>query len=900
MENSTDKEKRIIAVDPVCGMKVEIDDDTFSSEYNEDIYHFCSNNCQDSFKKNPTAYISGDTKISDHHQHDKNIPQNKVDASIQNNELETITFTVTDMHCSSCSDTVRKAIESINGVQSVTVNYANEKVIVTYDTESAKLTEIGKAINRAGYRYDAAEIDLLIEGIYCASCVLKIEKSLNQLPGVINSVVNHSLGSVIVHYIPSRIGIQQLIEAIKIVGYKAVIPSDEIKSETEEPEHASEYKKLTRKWIIGALFTIPILIVSMSFIFPFMRSIPDETLRLLLIGAGIFSIPILLYSGNQFYIGAVRTFLHRSADMNTLIALGTSAAWIYSWVAVLAPGLFPAGKTEPFFDVVGVVITLVVLGQALELRAKGRTSEALKKLMGLQAKTARVIRGAEELDIPVEEVVVGDLVMVRPGEKIPVDGLVTKGSSHVDESMITGEPVPVKKKSGDEVIGATINETGSFRFKATKVGKDTALAQIVKLVRQAQSSKAPIARLADKVANIFVPTVIIIAILTFIIWFDFGPLPQLTYALIASVTVLIIACPCALGLATPISLMVGIGKGAENGILIRSGEALQNTGGIDTIVLDKTGTITQGKPTLTDVVSLDGFKEDDILMLAASVEKASEHPLGRAIVDGALNRNLTLSDPIAFEAIPGQGISASVRDKEILLGNEKLLSGSKIVTEKLQIQARRLTEEGKTPVFIAVDGEPAGILAIADVVKDDSSRAIKSLQAMGMDVVMLTGDNKKTAGAIARKVGIEHVIAGVLPEDKAYQIQLLQSEGRKVAMVGDGINDAPALAKADVGIAIGTGTDVAIEAADITLIKGSLNSVLDGILISRATLKNIKQNLFGAFVYNSAGIPIAAGILYPFFGMLLSPLIAGAAMAFSSVTVVLNANRLRTFKAEKS
>ncbi|MCX6056773.1 MAG: copper-translocating P-type ATPase, partial [Chloroflexi bacterium] len=549
-----------------------------------------------------------------------------------------------------------------------------------------------------------------------------------------------------------------------------------------------------------------------------------------------------------------------------------------------------------------VVIALVVLGQALELRAKGQSSSAIKKLLGLQAKTARVIRDGKEMDIPVEEVLVGDVIQVRPGEKVPVDGVIVEGSSAVDESMLTGESLPASKKMGDEVIGATINKTGAFKFRTTKVGKDTALAQIVKMVQDAQNSKAPIARLADTVSGYFVPIVMILAVWTFVIWFVVGPQPQFVYALVTSVTVLIIACPCALGLATPMSLMVGIGKGAENGILIRSGEALQTARSIQTVVLDKTGTITKGKPELTDIILSDQtiVKDDELLRLASSVEKVSEHPLAQAIVEGAQVRKLELADVKDFEAIPGFGVSANVTGKKILIGNLKLMEHEKINLGSLEEKSKSLADDGKTPMFIALDGKAAGIIAVADTVKEDSAEAIKALQNLGIEVVMITGDNRRTAEAIARKVGVTRVLAEVLPEDKAKNIQLLQAEGKKVAMVGDGINDAPALAQADVGLAIGTGTDVAIEASDITLIKGSLKGVVTAIEVSRATMNNIYQNLVGAFFYNVLGLPIAMGIFFPFFGILLSPMIAGAAMAFSSVTVVGNANRLRGFKPKFS
>ncbi len=761
---------------------------------------------------------------------------------------------------------------------------------------SVNLGDIKETVRAVGYDIGSAKVLFDVKGLHCASCIAKIEKALLSVPGVVKGSVNLASREASVEYLPSVVSLGSISDSIRDIGYEVELSAE--KGETESGENAQydEYRKQTRKWIVGAALTSPILIVSMPFIFRFMLLLPDTLNKWFQFAAGILSLPILIYTGGHFFVGAVRAFRHRSADMNTLIAVGTGAAWLYSTIAILFPSLFPEGAAEPFYDVVGVVITLVVLGQALELRARGRTSEAIKKLMGLQAKTARVLRAEGEIDIPVEEVLVDDVVIVRPGEKVPVDGVVLEGLSYIDESMITGEPIPAEKKTGDEVIGATINTTGLFRFRTTKVGKDTVLAQIVRMVHEAQSSKAPIARLADKVAAYFVPTVIIIAILTFAVWFNFGPSPEIMYAIVTAVTVLIIACPCALGLATPISLIVGIGKGAEYGILIRSGEALQAAGSIGTIVLDKTGTITLGKPKLTDVIPAPGFKEEEILSLAASVERGSEHPLGRAIVEEAKIRNLELSDPLGFEAVPGQGAEADVANRNVLLGNQKFMQSRNIDIQMLDVQVEELAEQGKTPMYIVVDGAIAGLIAVADVVKEDSVTAINAFKDMGLEVVMLTGDNKKTADAIARQVNINRVIAEVLPKDKSRHIQLLQNEGKKVAMVGDGINDAPALAKADLGIAIGTGTDVAIEASDITLIKGSLKGVVQGIQISRATLKNIKQNLFGAFFYNSAGIPIAAGVLFPFFGILLSPLIAGAAMAFSSVTVVTNANRLRTFK----
>ena len=668
-------------------------------------------------------------------------------------------------------------------------------------------------------------------------------------------------------------------------------------------EAAREYRSLMRKWWFAAAVGAPTMLLSYPWIFPLLRDwLPRDGDRLRIVWAlmGVAALAVLAYSGSQFFGGAWRALRHRQANMHTLIAIGTGVAWVYSTVAVLAPGVFPTSNfTEVYYDVTVVVTALVVLGMALEVKARGRSSEAIRKLIGLQAKTARVVRGGIELDLPIEEVRAGDTVVVRPGEKIPVDGVVVDGASAVDESMITGESIPVEKRTGDEVIGATMNTTGAFRLRATKVGADSALAQIVRLVQDAQASKVPIQRIVDVVSGYFTPAVMILAIVGFVVWFDFGPAPATAYAVIVAVTTLIIACPCALGMATPMSLTTGVGKGAENGILIRSGDALQVTSKLDTLVLDKTGTITWGKPSLTDIVAAGAVSEDQLLRLAAAVEKTSEHPLAAAIVAEAESRGLKLPTVEGFAAIPGHGVRAEVEGHDVLLGNLRLLEREGIDASALESDWTRLADEGKTPMYVALDGRAVGLVAVADTVKDGSVAAIGALKAMGIEVAMLTGDNRRTAEAIASQVGIDRVLAEVLPQDKAAEVKKLQLEGKRVGMVGDGINDAPALTQADVGFAIGTGTDVAIEAADVTLISGSLQGVVTAIQISRATMRNVFQNLAGAFAYNSLGLPIALGVLYPALGVLLSPLMAAGAMSFSSVTVISNANRLKRWRPKE-
>jgi Cu+-exporting ATPase len=665
--------------------------------------------------------------------------------------------------------------------------------------------------------------------------------------------------------------------------------------DAEDEDRRAEIADLSRRVLIGALLSAPVVFAVMAHELFHVDWVPEVLLnrwvQLALIA------PVMAYSGWPIHRTGWLTLRHRTADMNTLIMLGTSAAFGFSLVVTIAPALLPTNVREVYFEAVGVIITLILLGRLIEVRAKAGTGDAIRQLIGMQARTARVVRDGAEVEVAIEEVVPGDLIIVRPGEKIPVDGEVTDGTSSVDESMITGEPIPATKAAGDTVVGATINQTGSFRYRATKVGSDTMLAQIIKMVESAQASKAPIQRIADLVSSYFVPTVVFIATWTFVAWFLVGPAPSFTFALVAAVAVLIIACPCALGLATPLSIMVGTGKGATSGILIRSAEALETAHKLDTVILDKTGTITKGAPALTDVVLTGPVGEGDLLRLVASAERSSEHPLGAAIVAGARDRGIELADPTTFDSVTGQGLRAVVDGHEVLVGNRRLLDGAGIDPSSLESHVDRLSADGKTPMLVAVDGTAAGVIAVADTIKDDSVAAVAALQDLGVEVIMITGDNRRTAAAIARTVGISRVLAEVLPEHKANEVRRLQGEGRVVGMVGDGINDAPALAQADVGSAIGTGTDVAIESSDITLVSGALSGLVTAIRLSRATMRNIRQNLVLAFVYNAVGIPIAAGVLYPFLGIRLSPIIAAAAMALSSLSVVTNASRLRRFHA---
>ncbi len=737
------------------------------------------------------------------------------------------------------------------------------------------------------------QVALPISGMSCAACAARIEKNLKRTDGVEEANVNFANHRATVTFDPTQTSKDALCEVVRDSGYDVPTPPSDNTGGTEpdweQKAREDEVKDIRQKLFVALLFGVPVAVLGMAHL----TFAGNAWLQLVL------TTPVLFYSGGQFFRGAWNALRHRAADMNTLVALGTGAAYLFSVIATVAPGLVNAsamhgGVPPVYFEAAAIIIALLLLGRLLEARAKGQTGDAIRSLMGLQAKTARVIRNGNEEDILVEAVVPGDLVLVRPGEKIPVDGVVRSGESAVDEAMLTGESLPVEKRPGDFVFGATVNRTGAFQFEATKVGRDTALQQIIQLVQNAQGSKAPIQRLADVISGIFVPIVLIIAITAFVAWFDLAQVDmRLQQALVAFVSVLIIACPCALGLATPTAIMVGTGKGAASGILIKGGESLETAHKLNTIVLDKTGTLTNGKPELTDIVSPGEMDENTLLRLVAAAERASEHPLGEAIVCAAQSRELRLPEATAFRSLTGRGLEATVENRRMLIGNARLMEEQSVDVAPLREDAERLSQQGKTAMLVAIDGKAAGIVAVADTIKAGSRDAVTSLRKMGLDVVMLTGDNQATASAIAKEAGIERVMAEVLPEHKAEEVKKLQASGQVVAMVGDGINDAPALAQADVGIAIGTGTDVAMEASDITLIGGDLRGAVSAILLSRATMKTIKQNLFFAFVYNVIGIPIAAGILSPLGHISLSPVIASAAMALSSVSVVTNSLRLK-------
>ena len=809
-------------------------------------------------------------------------------------------FTIEGMSCASCAQTVEKATKKLPGVQESSVNLATEKMHIKYDEASLTDKDIQDAVNQSGYKAltNTNQKTFAIEGMTCASCAQTVEKATGKLPGVVSANVNLATEKMNVQYDPEQLELSEITSAVKEAGYEAheeIETADAIDLDREKK--AQHIKDMWQRFWISAIFTVPLLYISMGH----MLGMPLPEVIDPMMNAGAFALTQLiltlpvLFLGREFFKVGFKALFKGHPNMDSLVALGTSAAFLYSFVATVAIGM---GTThlaiDLYYESAAVILTLITLGKYFEALSKGKTSEAIKKLMGLAPKQARVLRNGQEVEVAVDEVQVNDLIIVKPGEKMPVDGIVVEGTTSVDEAMLTGESMPVEKTAGDAIIGASINKNGTIQYKATKVGKDTALSQIIKLVEDAQGSKAPIAKLADIISGYFVPIVIVLAVLSGLAWYLAGE--SGVFALTIAISVLVIACPCALGLATPTAIMVGTGKGAEHGVLIKSGGALEKTHKIQTIIFDKTGTITEGKPEVTDIVAVNGMSEEELLILAASAEKGSEHPLGEAIVHGAEMKDLSLFKTQAFNALPGHGIEVTIENQSLLLGNKKLMIDRGISIDTVETVSDTLAGEGKTPMYIAKDGQIAGIIAVADTVKANSLKAIEKLHKMGLEVAMITGDNKRTAQAIAKQVGIDRVLSEVLPEEKANEVKKLQAEGKIVAMVGDGINDAPALAQADIGIAIGSGTDVAMESADIVLMRSDLMDVPTAVELSKATIKNIKENLFWAFGYNVLGIPIAMGLLHVFGGPLLNPMLAGAAMSFSSVSVLINALRLKRFK----
>ncbi|MCP3763401.1 heavy metal translocating P-type ATPase [Domibacillus sp. A3M-37] len=792
---------------------------------------------------------------------------------------------ISGMTCAACATRIEKGLNKLNGVEQATVNLTLEKSNVTYDPSKISEADLQKKISDLGYDVVVEKDEFSITGMTCAACATRIEKGLNKLDGVTNANVNLALERATVEYNSSVLSAVDIMKKVDSLGYGALLKEDRDKESVDYRQ--IEIKKQTTKFTISALLSLPLLwAMAGHFEFTSGLYVPDLFMNPWM--QLVLATPVQFIIGSQFYIGAYKALKNKSANMDVLVALGTSAAYFYSLYLSFQSIGHSGHAPELYYETSAILITLILLGKLFEAKAKGRSSEAIKKLMGLQAKTAIVERDGTEIEVPLEQVLAGDIVHVRPGEKIPVDGRVIEGQSAVDESMLTGESLPIDKKYGDDVIGATINKNGFLKMEATKVGRDTALAQIIKTVEEAQGSKAPIQRLADQISGIFVPIVVGIAFVTFLVWFLLVEPGNFAEALEKMIAVLVIACPCALGLATPTSIMAGSGRAAEYGILFKGGEHLETAHKVDTIILDKTGTVTNGTPVLTNVITNE-IEEAELLALTGAAEKQSEHPLAEAIVTGIQKKGITLKKSEQFEAIPGFGIQSVVEGKEVLVGTRKLMNEWRIDILSAENQMNEFEKEGKTAMLVAIDGQYAGIVAVADTVKDTSKEAVRRLKDMGLHVSMMTGDNEQTAQAIARQVGIDHVIAEVLPEGKADEVKKLQEQGKHVAMVGDGINDAPALATADIGMAIGTGTDVAMEAADITLIRGDLNSIADAIYMSKITIRNVKQNLFWAFGYNTLGIPIAA------LGF-LAPWLAGAAMAFSSVSVVLNALRLQKVK----
>jgi Cu+-exporting ATPase len=811
-------------------------------------------------------------------------------ASMTQEKIKKIVLNIGGMTCVNCAHAIEKRLRKLNGVIEATVNLAAEKAIINYDPAVVDQKAIEDAIIDVGYQVIHEKIVLQIGGMSCINCAKSIEKALNKREGVYNAVINFAAEKLTVEYNPEQISVAGIKKNVQDVGYYVIEPKkNAVGAENAESKARSRnIQHLKYLLVISVTISIPTLVFTW---FPVLPVLPHNVWLFL------FATPVQFIVGWTFYVGAYKGLKNRSANMDTLIAMGTSTAWLYSTIVTFVPSIFPSAHV--FFDTATMIMSFILLGKLLDAIAKGRTSEAIRKLIGLQAKIARVVRNGDEQEIPVEDVQVGDIVAVRPGEKIPVDGTVVEGYSGVDEKVITGESIPVEKKMGDQVVGATLNKTGMLKFKATRVGKETVLAQIINMVEDALTSKAPVQRLADVASGYFVPAIIITATLSALTWYFLAG-ADFIFALTVFIAVLIVACPCALGLATPTAIMVGVGKGAENGILIKSGEALETAHKLKVVVFDKTGTLTKGEPEVTDIIpaanTTKSLNTAQLLQLAATAEKNSEHPLGEAIVKKAAEQSVKVKDPEFFNAIPGQGVEVKHNGTQILLGNRKLMEANKINIDKLEAKMKVLEEDGKTAMLVAANGEPSGLIAVADTLKENSADAVKTLQQMGLEVIMITGDNERTAQAIARQAGVYRVLAEVLPGEKATEIKRLQAEGKIVAMVGDGINDAPALAQANIGIAVGSGTDVALETGDIVLIKNDLRDVVVGIQLSRATMRKIRQNLFWAFFYNVALIPMAAGVLYPILHVLFDPVYAAAAMASSSVTVVTNASLLKRFK----
>ena len=886
-----------MAKDPICGMEVDekkAEAKGLVSIKNGKKYYFCSKNCYDEFMGRGKSAKKAKGKAGS--AEEERTPKGR---GLQEKGKEKHTIKIKGMSCASCVAAIEKALKKTKGVANASVNFASEKATVEYDPGMVSKEKLEKVVDDTGYEVikEMAEergghniLKLKVIGMDNPHCVSTVGGALDRLKGIVSKELLVTEKAVVV-YDPLRVTPQKIKETIKAVGYE---PVEEAAKDAEKEAREKEIRSTRNKFILSLILSLPLLYFAMASPLKLpIHSFIEENMPIIQI---LLTTPIML-AGHQFFTrGFSAVFRTRTATMDTLVAIGTGTAYVYSLVIsiLIWQGNTGYGMENLYYEIAGILIAFILLGRYLEAVAKGKTSEAIKKLIGLQAKTAIVIRKNKEVEIPIEEVTVGDIIVVKPGQKIPVDGIITEGHSSVDESMITGESIPVEKVNGDKIIGATINKTGSFKFKATKIGSDTMLAQIIKLVEEAQGSKAPIQALADKISAYFVPAVVMIAIISFLTWYLLGF--GFAFSLTIFVAVLIIACPCALGLATPTAVMVGTGLGAEHGILIKNAAALQKAHQLDSIVFDKTGTLTKGKPVVTDIVRLDKADEKEILMLGAIIEKRSEHPLGEAIVNGAKERKIKIPDAQSFNSITGKGVEAMYNGKILYLGNRRMMAEKKIKIDSYEGRIQKLEHEGKTVMVIAEDKKAIGLIAVADTLKEYSKEAVKALQDMGKDVIMITGDNKRTGEAIGKQLGMTRVLSEVLPEDKAKEIKKLQQGGKKVAMVGDGINDAPALTQADIGIAIGSGTDIAIEAGEIVLIKEDLRDVVTTIDLSRYAMKKIKQNLFWAFFYNTIGIPVAAGILYPFTGWLLSPIIAGAAMAFSSVSVVTNSLTMRRYK----